>query len=82
MPSCLTLINSLLTKSLNPAISNGPWESKRREILKHSAIHLNRVFFEYETWDEEAILKRTKMLMSQALKIWPHPGGHSKKKME
>jgi len=64
---------TLLTKSLNPAISNGPWESKRREILQHSAIHLNRAFLATETWDEEAILKRTKMLFGHALKIWPRP---------
>ena len=64
---------TLLTKSLNPAISNGPWESKRREILRHSAIHLNRAFLEADTWDEEAILNRTKMLFGHALKIWPCP---------
>jgi uncharacterized protein with ParB-like and HNH nuclease domain len=67
---------TLLTKSLNPALSNGPWGSKRREILKHSAIHLNRTFFETETWDEEAILKRTKVLLEHALKIWPHPAAN------
>jgi len=64
---------TLLTKSLNPAISNGPWKTKRNEILKHSAINLNRVFIDAETWDEEAILKRTKELFGHALTIWPRP---------
>jgi len=64
---------TLITRSLNPAISNGPWQTKRREILKHSAIHLNRAFLEAETWDEEAILHRTKVLFGHAVKIWPRP---------
>ena len=30
---------TLLTKELNPAVSNGPWLRKRDEILKHSALN-------------------------------------------
>jgi hypothetical protein len=53
-----------------------------RYLPRASVPAFSTTLTKYETWDEEAILKRTKMLMSQALKIWPHPGGHSKKKME
>lgn len=33
---------TLLTKKLNPSVSNGPWEKKRNAILEHSALSLNR----------------------------------------
>jgi hypothetical protein len=62
---------SLLTKSLNPSVSNGAWSKKRPEILKHSALNLNRSL--PESWSEESILARTQSLLSVALKIWPYP---------
>ena len=62
---------SLLTKSLNPAVSNSAWSKKRPEILKHSALNLNRSL--PENWTEESILARTQSLLSVALKIWPYP---------
>ena len=64
---------TLLTSSLNPSVSNGPWLRKRQEILKHSAINLNRYFLDVEEWDEAAIDKRTKELFRHAVKIWPRP---------
>jgi len=64
---------TLLTKKLNPAVSNGGWERKRKEILKHSALSLNRYFNSADTWDEQEIEKRTKELHEIAVKIWPHP---------
>jgi len=62
---------TLLTKELNPSVSNGPWERKRKEILKHSALNLNRAL--PEVWDEETIQKRAQDLFELALKIWPRP---------
>src|SRR6266850_924810 len=64
---------TLLTNSLNPSVSNGSWLRKRREILKHSAINMNRFFLDAEVWDETAIDKRTKELFRHAVKIWPRP---------
>ena len=64
---------TLLTNSLNPSVSNGPWLRKRLEILKYSAIPMNRYFVDVESWDEVAIDKRTKELFHHALTIWPHP---------
>jgi hypothetical protein len=32
---------TLLTKELNPAVSNGPWLKKRDEMLKHTIVNLN-----------------------------------------
>jgi len=62
---------TLLTKELNPSVSNGPWEKKRKEILKHSALNLNRAL--PEAWDEGTIQKRAHDLFEHALKIWPRP---------
>ena len=48
----------LLTKELNPSVSNGPWLRKRDKILEHSALNLNRPFKDYAIWDEAAIKQR------------------------
>lgn len=64
---------TLLTKKLNPAVSNGPWKRKRDELNKHAALSLNRALIPHETWDESAIKDRTADLFDLALRIWPHP---------
>jgi hypothetical protein len=64
---------TLLTRSLNPAVSNASWTRKRQEILKHSAINMNRYFLDVEVWDEAAIEARTVDLFRHATKTWPHP---------
>jgi hypothetical protein len=63
---------TLLTKQLNPAISNGPWARKRADILRHSALNLNREL--PEVWSEQAIEARSGELFGVAVKVWPHPG--------
>jgi len=62
---------TLVTKKLNPKLSNGPWEAKRADILKHSALALNRDL--PEEWDEESIDARGPALAELALGIWPGP---------
>lgn len=62
---------TLLTKQLNPSVSNGPWEKKRKEILRHSALNLNRTL--PENWDEDTIQKRSEELFKVAVKVWPRP---------
>jgi len=64
---------TLLTKKLNPSVSNGAWASKREKILEHSALNLNRGFHNVAHWDEALILKRSEELFKQAVKIWPRP---------
>jgi hypothetical protein len=64
---------TLLTKELNPSVSNGPWLKKRDKILEHSALNLNRPFKDFSIWDEDAIEQRSKTLWDAATKIWPHP---------
>jgi hypothetical protein len=65
---------TLLTKELNPSISNGPWVKKRDKILEHSALNLNRPLKDFEIWDEDAIEKRSSALFDIAVRIWPYPG--------
>jgi hypothetical protein len=64
---------TLLTKKLNPSISNASWAIKKPAILAHSALNLNRYFQNVDTWDEEAIHTRARMLLDAALKVWPRP---------
>ena len=63
---------TLLTTSLNPSVSNGSWAKKCKEILKYSALSLNRDLINHSEWDESAILKRSKALFQHARKAWPH----------
>ena len=62
---------TLLTKKLNPSVSNGPWDQKRPAILAHSALCLNRSLC--MTWGEKQIRARTMTLFDDARKIWPRP---------
>lgn len=64
---------TLLTKALNPSVSNGPWPAKRDAILEHSALNLNRPLKNSTAWGEEAIAERAKTLFSFALRVWPRP---------
>jgi hypothetical protein len=62
---------TLLTNSLNPAVSNSPWERKRPEILKYSQLNLTRELHDAAHWDEDAIRKRSEDLFRHAVSIWP-----------
>jgi len=64
---------TLITNSLNPAISNAAWQAKKPEILKFSKLNLNRYFHDVDAWDEDTILKRGQSLFDTAKKIWPYP---------
>ena len=64
---------TILNNSLNPAISNGTFKRKRGEILKHSALNLNRFLMERNSWDEKAILARGRSLLNVFNKIWSYP---------
>lgn len=67
---------TLLTSSLNPAVSNGQWDQKRPAIGAHSALTLNRKLAsepEWQEWNEQAILRRAESLFRVATRIWPYP---------
>ena len=64
---------TLVTKSLNPALSNADWAAKRPEIEKNSVLALNADVASQESWDEEAIDDRSRLLGAEACKIFARP---------
>lgn len=64
---------TLLTQKLNSSVSNGPFESKKRQIIDNSALRLNKYFINLENWNEESILMRGRSLFQIAKKIWQYP---------
>ena len=67
---------TLVTQALNSRVSNGPWAGpagKRAELEKHTSILLTRDIVKTETWDEEAIQRRTRTLVEDFLAIWTVP---------
>ena len=65
---------TLITGSLNPALSNGPWNEKRPELLKFSKLNLTQYFHDEAkaaVWNEDAIIKRGIELVGLMLAIWP-----------
>jgi hypothetical protein len=66
---------TLLTGYLNSSIGNGPFPTKRQEILKYSKLSLNRFLHDApDVWNEATITSRAGELLPLAIEIWPHPG--------
>ena len=68
---------TLLSQSLNPSISNGPWTSdercKKSAIADNTVLFLNKQLDRYEYWSEETIANRASSLFDLALSIWHRP---------
>jgi len=64
---------TLLTQPLNSSVSNSAFEIKKPEILKNSALALNRYFHDQQNWDETCITVRGEALFTHALEKWPYP---------
>ena len=69
---------TLLTKSLNSKVSNGPWTKKRQALQDHDTLLLNSRLLATarEAWDEAAIEARTDSLINVVLATWSVPDGH------
>ncbi|HWK25193.1 MAG TPA: DUF262 domain-containing protein [Solirubrobacter sp.] len=69
---------TLLTTALNSKVSNGPWESKRKELQAHDTLLLNSRLLSTWTggWDEDTIDARTEVLIDALLATWPVPDDH------
>jgi len=61
---------TLLTNSLNPAVSNSAFNIKQKELAKQSTLKLNTYFIEMQDWHESEIEKRSKLLIEDIIKIW------------
>lgn len=66
---------TLLTKKLNPSVSNSEWTKKLAAIAKHSVLRLNNeLATSYAaSWDEAGIIARGKSLAELACTTWPRP---------
>lgn len=65
---------TLITGSLNPALSNEAWNVKRPELLKFSKLNLTRYFHDdalAKAWDENAIVERGAFLAGTMIEAWP-----------
>lgn len=65
---------TLVHEKLNPSMSNGAWEKKRKAIFENSTLFLNKELLRRapDTWDEDAIRKRGEWLAEQVCEIWLH----------
>ena len=65
-----TIENStLLTKKLDPSVSNKAWNKNQPAIQKHTLLRMNNDLIEYEEWDEETISDRADSLFKTACEI-------------
>ncbi len=64
---------TLLTQPLNSSVSNSPYAGKREALQQHSLLVLNREITQSQSWDEAAIVARSKALLPLALGIWRLP---------
>ena len=64
---------TLLTRELNSAVRNGPYDKKRPEIAEQSELRLNTWFQTHADWSESTILERGRHLLGVATQVWPRP---------
>ena len=65
---------TLVTKSLNPVLSNGPWETKQGELQAHGVLLLNSELlreFGNRNFLEDQIRDRSRLLAERAASTWP-----------
>lgn len=72
---------TLITSSLNSAVSNGPWTGetgKRAQLEKHDVLLTNRRIRDVSAagWNEHLIDERTSDMVDALLATWPVPPGH------
>lgn len=63
---------TLVTKRLNPKMSNAPWHKKREMLNDHSVLNLRKSLTIHDEWNEETIRARGRQLAKVAAQVWPH----------
>lgn len=65
---------TLVSQSLNSALSNAPWHEKRKTLDKHTVLFLNKDLLDKAPshWDERTIADRARRLHQSAVRVWPH----------
>jgi uncharacterized protein with ParB-like and HNH nuclease domain len=64
---------TILSQPLNSSVSNSEWPAKRDAILESSLLPINLSLVKEESWDEEAIKRRSNSLFNMAATLWPRP---------
>ena len=66
---------TLVTKSMNPALSNAAWADKRIALHEHSNLLMTRRLLDEagSSWNEETIRDRGQKLAEMVCRIWPRP---------
>ncbi|MEP7224340.1 MAG: DUF262 domain-containing HNH endonuclease family protein, partial [Actinomycetota bacterium] len=65
---------TLVTKKLNPKLSNDAWVKKRVTLQDHTVLFLNKdVLNDQELWDEDVIVARGERLGAMVVQLWPGP---------
>jgi hypothetical protein len=64
---------TLVTKALNPTLSNAAWPQKRKTLNERSVLLISADARTAEHWDEDAISARTERLIEDVLRAWPGP---------
>jgi hypothetical protein len=66
---------TLVTKRLNPKLSNGAWATKRSSLADHSVLRLNHELLSSaaDAWTEEKITQRSARLGHAVIACWPRP---------
>ena len=63
---------TILPPGTNSWVSNAPWQEKKPQILSKSLLPINPgSLYDAQTWDEDAIEERGRVLFEKALGIWP-----------
>jgi Protein of unknown function DUF262/Protein of unknown function (DUF1524) len=62
---------TIVTKSLNSSISNGPWEDKRKHLNEYSVLRMNSELASRQTWTEQDISNRSRSLGERFCELWP-----------
>jgi hypothetical protein len=63
---------TLVSPSMNPALSNREWKKKREQLREHSNVLITQRYIETD-WDEAAIRDRAARLIDTVISIWPGP---------
>lgn len=64
---------TVITMSLNSAMSNSPWSKKKPQLQAHSLMPINLSVQIEEIWDEGTIVQRGRDLFERAVALWPRP---------
>ncbi len=64
---------NLTLTAYNSELSNQPYAAKKLALMQSNFV-LNHLFRDYSVWNEQNIQERGRILVSQALQVWPDVG--------